>query len=70
MKEGKTPIHEKYTLSIEQAADYFGIGQRKMRQIANEHMNDNSANFVLQNGAKIQIKRKLFEQFIDKTSCI
>ncbi|MGN0511827.1 MAG: excisionase [Lachnospiraceae bacterium] len=26
--------------------------------------------FVLRNGAKVQIKRKKFENFIDQTSCI
>lgn len=63
----ETPLSEKYTLSIEQAADYFGIGQKKLRQIVEEHTD---ADFVLRNGAKIQIKRKKFERFIDQTNCI
>ena len=31
------PIWEKYTLTIEEAAKYFRIGQRKLRQIAEEN---------------------------------
>lgn len=62
-----TPIYEKYTLTIEQAADYFGIGQKKLRQIVDEH---DDADFVLHNGVKVHIKRKKFEEFIDSTNRI
>ena len=66
-KNYETPIHEKYTLSIEQAADYFGIGQKKLRQIVEEH---DIPDFILRNGNRTQIKRKKFEQFIDKCSSV
>ena len=62
-----TCLSEKYTLSIEEAAEYFGIGQKKLRKIAEEHPD---ADFVLRNGVKVQIKRKKFERFIDQTSSI
>lgn len=62
-----TPVYEKYTLAIEQAADYFGIGQKKIRQIVDDHPD---ANFVLRNGVKNHIKRRIFEQFINDTSSI
>ncbi|MGF0018215.1 excisionase [Sporofaciens sp. SGI.106] len=62
-----TPFSEKYTLSIEQAADYFGIGQKKLRQIVDDHKD---ADFILRNGAKVLIKRKKFEEFIDNTNSI
>ena len=42
------PIWEKYALSIEEAADYFGIGQKKIRKIVDENP---TAEFVLKNGA-------------------
>lgn len=67
MKTTEVPVWEKYTLSIEEAADYFRIGQRRLRQMVTDNPN---ANFVLSNGNRIQIKRKLFEQFIDKASAI
>ena len=63
----ETPIFEKYSLSIEQAADYFGIGQKKLRQIVADH---EGADFILYNGNRVQIKRKKFESFLDKTSAI
>jgi len=31
------PMNEKYTLSIKEAAAYFGIGIKKMRRLAEEH---------------------------------
>ena len=65
--ESTLSLAERYTLSIKQAAEYFGIGQKKLRQIVEEHAD---ADFVLRNGAKVQIKRKKFENFIDHTSCI
>ena len=40
------PIWEKYALSIEEAADYFGIGQKKIRKIVDENP---TAEFVLKN---------------------
>ena len=67
MKTTEVPLWEKYTLSIEEAADYFRIGQRRLRQMVTDNPN---ADFVLSNGNRIQIKRKLFEQFIDKASAI
>ena len=65
--ESTLSLAERYTLSIKQSAEYFGIGQKKLRQIVEEHAD---ADFVLRNGAKVQIKRKKFENFIDQTSCI
>lgn len=56
------PIWEKYTLTIEEAAAYFRIGEAKIRKIIEE---DPDAEFVLQNGNRIQIKRHLFEKYID-----
>lgn len=56
-----------YTLTIKQAAEYFGIGQNKLREICNENKN---ASFVLWNGTKVLIKRKIFEEFIDETNVL
>ena len=61
------PVWVKYTLSIEEAADYFGIGQKKIRKIVDENP---TADFVLKNGAFTKIKRGKFERFLDQTSCI
>ena len=52
MKQEKIPIWQKYTLSIEEAAEYFRIGQGRLRELAAENPN---ADFLLSNGNRIQI---------------
>lgn len=56
------PIWEKYALTISESALYFGIGEKKLRKIMNEHLDDG---FVIQNGTKILVKRKKFEEYLD-----
>lgn len=54
------PIYEKYSLNIEQAAAYFGIGQKKLRWLVETN---EDADFILKNGSKTQIKRKSLKLF-------
>ena len=61
------PIHEKYLLSIEEASQYFHIGENKLRKIAEEHKN---ANWLFYNGKRLLIKRKSFEKVLDKLTTI
>ena len=61
------PIWEKYTLTIEEAAKYFRIGENKLRKFAEENL---AAGWVLMNGNRIQIKRKQFEKIIDDLSVL
>ena len=61
------PIWEKYVLSIEEAAAYFRIRENKLRRLVEENSN---AKFVLYNGNRAQIKRKLFESFVDDLQVI
>lgn len=63
----EVPIWERYTLSVEEAAAYFRIGENKLRRIINE---DKDADFILWNGNRPQIKRKKFESYIDKLNLI
>lgn len=63
----KVPVWEKYTLSIEEAAEYFRIGTDKLRKLAEENKN---APWVLRNGNRVQIKRKIFEEVIDELNVI
>ncbi|MBQ3463561.1 MAG: excisionase [Clostridia bacterium] len=60
-------ISERYTLSVEEAAVYFRIGENKLRRLISENKD---ADFILWNGNRPQIKRKKFEQYIDKLSII
>ena len=61
------PYWEKYMLTLREAAEYFHIGEKKMRQIVEENMD---ADFLLTSGNRIMIKRKLFEKFLDSSSVI
>ena len=61
------PPWERYTLSVEEAAAYFRIGENKLRKIISEN---ETADFILWNGNRPQIKRKKFEQFIDNLAAI
>lgn len=61
------PFWEKYTLTIEEAAAYFRIGIKKLRNLVNENKN---ANWILWNNSRPQIKRKLFEEYIDSLDFI
>ena len=59
------PLWEKYTLTIREAAEYFHIGENRLRLIVDENPN---ADFVLINGNRVMIKKKLFEKYIDSVS--
>lgn len=61
------PIWEKYTLTIEEAAKYFRVGEKKLRKLAEENPD---ANWLIMNGNRIQIKRRLFEKIIDSLDAI
>ena len=61
------PYWEKYMLTLREAAEYFHIGEKKMRQIVDENMD---AKFLLESGNRVMIKRKLFEEFLDNASVI
>lgn len=67
MRASEIPYWEKYMLTLREAAEYFHIGEKKMRQIVDENMD---ANFLLESGNRIMIKRKLFEEYLDRASVI
>ena len=66
-KERTVPTWERYTLSVEEAAEYFRIGENKLRKIINDNQD---ADFILWNGNRPQIKRRIFEGYIDKHNVI
>ena len=57
---------DKYALTVEEAAAYFGIGVSKLRELTDEQ----GCQFVLWNGSKRLIKRALLEKFLDSTYSI
>ena len=56
------PIWEKSNLTLEEAAAYSGIGINKLRQITD----DDNCEFVLWIGTKRLIKRRKFDEYIEK----
>ena len=67
MRTNEIPYWEKYMLTLREAAEYFHIGEKKLRQIVDDNLD---ANFLLESGNRIMIKRKLFEEYLDRASVI
>ncbi len=58
----EVPIWEKSNLTVEEAAAYTGIGINKIREMSS---GDNCP-FVLWGGNKRLIKRKTFDEYVEK----
>ena len=59
-------VNEKYSLSINEAAQYFSIGIKKMRRLAEDNLGD----FAVYNGNRYLIIRSKFEEYLKRTSSI
>lgn len=62
----KPQIKDKPTLTIEEAASLYNIGEHKLRELTN----NDSCNFVLYVGRKRLIKRKQFDDYLAKSFSI
>ena len=60
------PVQEKYALTIREASEYFSIGIKKMRRLAE----DNLGRFAIYSGNRYLIIRTKFEKFMEETSTI
>ena len=67
MNDCDVPVWKKYTLTIDEASRYFRIGENKLRRLAEQNRH---ADWLIINGNRIQIKRRQFEQVIDKLDAI
>jgi len=67
MRANEIPYWEKYMLTLREAAEYFHIGEKKMRQIVEDNLN---ADFLLESGNRVMIKRRLFEEYLDRATVI
>ncbi len=65
--KNNVPIWEKYLLSIDEAAQYFHIGENRLRELIAESPD---ANYILMNGKRVLIKRKLFEEYLDYAAAV
>lgn len=61
-EELKLPWWQKYTLTLNEVSEYFGIGYKKLKSFIQEHPDES---FILWNGNRAQIKRELFEKYMD-----
>ena len=66
MKENVIPFWKKSNLTIDEAAAYSNIGKNKLREITE----DENCPFVLWIGTKRLIKRRKFDEYIEKVYSI
>lgn len=66
-EEVSVPLWKRYALSIPEAAKYFGVGEKRLYQIVAEN---EGADFILEIGSHIKIKRELFGRFLDRATCV
>ena len=59
----KLSINQKYTLTIEEAAEYSNIGQNRISNL----LKNPRCSFVLHVGKKKLVKRKEFEDFLSRS---
>lgn len=64
MKE--VPIKDKLNLTIKEAAAYSGISERVLR----DRLAEGNYDFILKNGTKTLIKRRLFERYLESVDAI
>lgn len=67
VSKNHVPLHQKYGLTFSEGAEYFGIGENKLRNFVKEHPDDD---YFLMIGTKTILKRKKFEQVLDELSTI
>lgn len=67
MQKGVIPVWKRYILTITEAAEYYHIGENKLRMIADEHP---EADFIIMNGNRILIKRQKFEEYLDRATVV
>ena len=63
------PIWEKYMLTVDEASQYFGIGEKKIRMLIAENLSTEEC-FTVQVGNKSLVNRKKFEHFLNKTTSL
>ena len=62
----EVPICEKFCLTLEEAAAYFGVGVNKLREMTD----DSNCTFVIFNGTKRLIKRRKLEEYLSDADVI
>ncbi|MBP3233335.1 MAG: transposase [Eubacterium sp.] len=66
-KNETIPPWKRYVLTIAEAAEYYHIGEKKLRSIADDNLN---SDFIIMNGNRVLFKRRQFETYLDNATCI
>lgn len=61
------PYWKKYSLSVEEASIYFGIGVKRLYDIIR---NNKDSDFLLEVGSHYRIKRAKFEEYLDQVGSL
>ena len=69
VKGKMVPIWKKYMLTVDEAVQYFGIGEKKIRMLISENT-DTDYCFTVQIGNKSLINRHKFEEFLNQTTSL
>lgn len=59
LKSNEIPLSERFMLTIKEAANYFGIGEKTLKKISGD------ANCTLWVGSKRMIKRRALERYLE-----
>ena len=62
-KKADISISERYSLTIEEAAQYSLVGETRLRRIIE---GDKTLKWVLRVGSQVRVKRELFEKWLDE----
>ena len=65
-KRPKIPVWERSSLTIDEAAEYSGVGRTRLRELTDRE----DCPFVLWVGSKRLIRRKKLDEYLDKVDSI
>lgn len=61
------PVWKRYLLTVLEAAEYYHIGENKLRNIIELH---SEADFLIMNGNRYLIKKEKFETFLSEATVL
>lgn len=67
MSRYKVPLWKRYTFTIDEAAEFYHIGQAKLRSIVEY---EPTADFIIYNGNRVLIKKAQFEKYLDSCTTV
>lgn len=59
----RIPFWEKYALTVKEASEYYNIPETRLKSFL---LSNREASFTLKAGARLLVKRRLFELYLDE----